>query len=79
MKGPFHKQDAAEKEFSKKFKDKTRNNWDERDAFTAIPGKYTLLDLAESDEEEVSCYISAFVFCYCIQNNKALTKVTVNV
>ena len=55
MKGPFHKQDAAEKEFSKKFKDKTQNHWDNRDNFTAVSGKYTLLDMADSDEEEEVC------------------------
>ena len=55
MKGPFVKQDAAEKEFVKKFKDKTRNNWEDRESFTAVAGKYTLLDMAESDEEEVGC------------------------
>ena len=56
MKGPFSKMDGAEKEFAKKFKDKTKNNWDDRDNFEPAAGKYTLLEMADSDDEEVSFY-----------------------
>jgi poly [ADP-ribose] polymerase len=46
--------DAAKKEFAKKFRDKTKNVWSDtiRDTFKAQPGKYTLLDMREDDEEE---------------------------
>jgi poly [ADP-ribose] polymerase len=43
---------SAEKEFRKKFKDKTKNDWDKRDNFTPQPGKYTLLDMGDDDGEE---------------------------
>ena len=42
-------QEAAEKEFCKKFRDKTKNSWEERESFTAVKGKYTLLEM---DDEE---------------------------
>ena len=42
--------DAAIADFKKKFKDKTRNDWDKRANFQAVPGKYTLLEM--DDEEE---------------------------
>lgn len=41
--------EAAEKEFCKKFKDKTKNNWEERENFVPVKGKYTLLEM---DDEE---------------------------
>eukprot|EP00800_Vazella_pourtalesii_P007918 TRINITY_DN2107_c0_g1_i1.p1 TRINITY_DN2107_c0_g1~~TRINITY_DN2107_c0_g1_i1.p1 ORF type:complete len:597 (+),score=136.95 TRINITY_DN2107_c0_g1_i1:61-1851(+) len=59
LKGPFLKMDAAEKEFTKKFKDKTKNNWDDRDSFVAAAGKYTLLEMADSGDEEVAMDISS--------------------
>ena len=37
--------------FKKKFKDKTGNNWDERDHFQKVEGKYDMVDM-EADEEE---------------------------
>ena len=46
---------AAISEFEKKFKDKTKNNWDERDDFVKYPGKYDLVILdysAKKDEDE---------------------------
>ncbi|XP_076059734.1 uncharacterized protein LOC143036367 isoform X2 [Oratosquilla oratoria] len=33
--------------FKKKFKDKTRNDWDKRDNFEAKRGKYTLIEIGE--------------------------------
>lgn len=42
-------QEAAEREFCKKFKDKTKNSWEDRENFTAVKGKYTLLEM---DDEE---------------------------
>jgi len=45
----------AKKDFMKKFKDKTSNNWDERKHFKAKPQKYTLIEIdygAEAEEVE---------------------------
>ena len=64
MKGPFAKMELAEKEFAKKFKDKTKNNWDDRSEFVPAAGKYTLLEMAGSDDEEVSFYSSKVIFSY---------------
>ncbi len=41
----------AEKEFKKKFSDKTKNKWETRDKFVPAPGKYTLIEMDEEDEE----------------------------
>lgn len=55
MKGPLDLS-AAESEFKKKFTDKTKNKWERREQFAAVPGKYTLLEMAdESDDEETDC------------------------
>jgi len=52
LKGPMQLS-PAENEFKKKFSDKTKNKWEHREQFTAVPGKYTLLEMAdESDDEE---------------------------
>ena len=51
MKGPFSIYNNAEKEFLKKFKDKTKNDWADRDNFIAVPGKYTLLEMDDEEEE----------------------------
>ena len=54
MKGPFSSIDAAAKEFKKKFTDKTKNKWENRDKFVPAPGKYTLIEMDDdSDGEEV--------------------------
>ena len=51
--GPVHSDSTnAEKEFKKKFSDKTRNKWEDRFNFTPVPGKYTLLEMADEDDEE---------------------------
>lgn len=52
MKGPFHSMDPAKKEFCKKFKDKTKNDWSDRERFTPHPGKYTLIEMGGDDEDE---------------------------
>ncbi|KAK8753415.1 hypothetical protein OTU49_004398 [Cherax quadricarinatus] len=44
--------EAAIKSFKKKFKDKTKNDWDNRDNFTPHPGKYTLIEIDEDDDDE---------------------------
>ncbi|KAK3734446.1 hypothetical protein RRG08_029121 [Elysia crispata] len=51
MKGPFSDDSAAIKDFEKKFKDKTKNNWSDRANFQAVKGKYTLLEMAGDDDE----------------------------
>ncbi|KAL4226502.1 Poly [ADP-ribose] polymerase 3 [Mactra antiquata] len=51
LKGPMSK-DAAVKDFEKKFKDKTKNAWSDRGSFTPKAGKYTLIDMAEDEEED---------------------------
>lgn len=43
---------SAKKDFEKKFKDKTKNNWSDRENFTAHAGKYTMIEVEHDDEEE---------------------------
>lgn len=45
--------DAAIKNFEKKFKDKTKNNWSDRDNFVSHAGKYTLIEVEGDQEAEV--------------------------
>lgn len=42
----------AKKDFEKKFQDKTKNRWVERDHFVAHPGKYTLIEVQGEDEAQ---------------------------
>jgi poly [ADP-ribose] polymerase len=54
LKGPTSEADAI-KDFRKKFKDKTSNDWDDRGSFKAKSGKYTLIEIdraADSDKAE---------------------------
>ena len=44
--------DGAIKDFKKKFKDKTKNNWDERDNFQPVQGKYTMIEMDDGGDEE---------------------------
>lgn len=43
---------AAIKLFEKKFKDKTRNDWNDRKNFKPSPGKYTLIEMDGGGDEE---------------------------
>lgn len=43
---------SAIKSFEKKFKDKTKNDWKNKDNFVPVAGKYTLLEMDCGDEEE---------------------------
>ncbi|KAK2857977.1 hypothetical protein Q7C36_005896 [Tachysurus vachellii] len=45
--------DAATKNFEKKFKDKTKNNWSDRDNFVSHTGKYTLIEVDGDQDAEV--------------------------
>ncbi|XP_038054428.1 protein mono-ADP-ribosyltransferase PARP3-like [Patiria miniata] len=42
----------AIKAFEKKFQDKTRNKWDERANFAPVAGKYTLIEVEQSEDVE---------------------------
>ena len=59
MKGPSDF-DAAKKEFAKKFKDKTKNDWDKRSAFVPYPKKYTLIEMEGGDDEEEEKMVHKF-------------------
>ncbi|KAG9471474.1 protein mono-ADP-ribosyltransferase PARP3 [Eleutherodactylus coqui] len=48
----FSDVNAAKKDYEKKFKDKTKNNWSDRENFTPHPGKYTLIEVERDDENE---------------------------
>lgn len=50
MMGPSYLDDAI-KEFKAKFKAKSGNNWDDRDSFVPKSGKYTLIDMADDDDD----------------------------
>ncbi|KAJ8301262.1 hypothetical protein KUTeg_020249 [Tegillarca granosa] len=52
LKGPFGSADPAIKEFCKKFSDKTKNKWENRASFKPVPGKYTLIEMADEDETD---------------------------
>ncbi|KAJ3603227.1 hypothetical protein NHX12_030969 [Muraenolepis orangiensis] len=48
----YNSTNNAVKDFEKKFKDKTKNNWADRDNFVAQKGKYTLIEVdGEADTE----------------------------
>ncbi|KAM9374573.1 protein mono-ADP-ribosyltransferase PARP3 [Phaethornis superciliosus] len=45
--------EAAKKDFEKKFREKTKNSWAERENFVAQPGKYTLIEVQPGAGQEV--------------------------
>lgn len=49
----FDKLEAAVKDFEKKFKDKTKNNWGDRMNFVSYSGKYTLIEVDGEMDAEV--------------------------
>ena len=49
---PYGSEELAIKGFSKKFKDKTKNSWDERDNFVKHNGKYQLIETEGGDGDE---------------------------
>lgn len=64
MKGPFHSMDPATKEFTKKFKDKTKNDWSNRDSFTPHTGKYTLIEMGGDDDDDEPMVSGQRVGCH---------------
>ena len=57
--GPFGSADPAVKQFEQKFKDKTRNNWAQRDNFVPSAGKYTLIEVGEFEDASGSSATAA--------------------
>ncbi|XP_069822687.1 protein mono-ADP-ribosyltransferase PARP3 [Dendropsophus ebraccatus] len=49
---PFTDVNSAKKDFEKKFKDKTKNNWSDRENFTPYSGKYTMIEVEHDDDDE---------------------------
>lgn len=49
----FNEAEKAVKDFEKKFKDKTKNNWSDRSDFVSYPGKYTLIEVDGEQDAEV--------------------------
>ncbi|KAK5872381.1 hypothetical protein PBY51_013092 [Eleginops maclovinus] len=49
----FDTPEKAAKDFEKKFKDKTKNNWSDRSNFVSHPGKYTLIEVDGEQDAEV--------------------------
>lgn len=50
---PFVCLEDAKKDFEKKFREKTKNKWEERDHFVAHPNKYTLIEVqGEAETQE---------------------------
>ncbi|KAM8756771.1 protein mono-ADP-ribosyltransferase PARP3 [Acanthopagrus schlegelii] len=47
------KLESAIKDFEKKFKDKTKNNWSDRSNFVSHAGKYTLIEVDGEEDAEV--------------------------
>ncbi|TVK90534.1 Metabotropic glutamate receptor 2 [Bagarius yarrelli] len=59
--------DAAIKNFEKKFKDKTKNNWSDRENFVSHEGKYTLIEVEGDQDAEVDAVDSKPVTAKSIQ------------
>lgn len=49
----FSNVNDATKDFEKKFRDKTKNKWADRASFKPVPGKYTMIEMAGEEEDEV--------------------------
>ncbi|XP_071815911.1 protein mono-ADP-ribosyltransferase PARP3-like [Apostichopus japonicus] len=50
----FGDEEAAIKEFKKKFNDKTKNKWDDKANFSPVAGKYTLIEVEQVNEDEMA-------------------------
>lgn len=58
LKGPTTLADAV-KDFEKKFRDKTKNKWEDRNNFKPSPGKYTLIEMADEDETDAPAPVAS--------------------
>lgn len=54
----FDKLENAVKDFEKKFKDKTKNNWSDRMNFVSHSGKYTLIEVDGETDAEVKVNVN---------------------
>ena len=61
LKGPTNLASAV-KDFEKKFSDKTKNKWANRASFAPVPGKYTLIEMADEDEVDAPVSLELFPF-----------------
>ena len=64
LQGPDSDKNVAIKLFEKKFKDKTKNNWTNRNSFNPVKGKYTLIEMADEEEDEVDAAVSSTPHSY---------------
>lgn len=55
--------ESAEKEFDKKFKDKTRNDWSDRNNFIPHPGKYTMIEMGDEDDDDEQAMVGVASGC----------------
>lgn len=71
MSGRMEKEKAI-KAFEKKFHDKTKNKWSEREKFSAVSGKYTLLEMGDDEDEDDGApqqpvaVVRSVVFLICV-------------
>jgi hypothetical protein len=61
LEGPVS-QANAEKNFKQKFQDKTKNKWDKREEFTAVKGKYTLVEKTDSSQNSQTTESQVLLF-----------------
>lgn len=54
----FDKLESAVKDFEKKFKDKTKNNWSDRLDFVSHHGKYTMIEVDGEQDAEVKVSVN---------------------
>ncbi|CAM9109221.1 unnamed protein product [Ectocarpus sp. 6 AP-2014] len=59
--GPFSDESDASKAFAKKFRDKSGNKWEDAQngKFTAVPGKYELIETDNSDTTAAAAVVAA--------------------
>uniref|UniRef100_A0A8C4WXG7 Poly [ADP-ribose] polymerase n=1 Tax=Eptatretus burgeri TaxID=7764 RepID=A0A8C4WXG7_EPTBU len=74
----FASLDDAKKDFVRKFKDKTKNDWDNRNDFKAFSGKYTMIEVQreEAGEETVEVDTASGKLVHTITNNCTLDEHT---
>ncbi|XP_046545126.1 protein mono-ADP-ribosyltransferase PARP3-like [Haliotis rubra] len=56
---PHKDRDAAVTDFEEKFKEKTKNTWANRHSFEPKPEKYTLIEMANDEEEDVPVVVTS--------------------